>query len=82
MQLEQLRVLFQMEPALQSVDRLRTMQLGPGDVLLAASVQFRRGLRIDQVEAAIVRLEGAIASHHPEVRHLYFESSALRSALR
>jgi len=81
-QLASLRALFLREPALESVDSLRTMQLGPEEVLLAASVQFRRGMRIDEVEQAIARIESAIAELNPVIRHVYFEASGLRSALR
>lgn len=81
-QLASLRALFLREPALSSVASLRTMQMGPEDVLLAASVQFRRGMRIDEVEQAIGRIEAAIAAEHPIIRHVYFEASALRAALR
>jgi len=80
-QLAALHALFAREAALDSVASLRTMQLGPDDVLLAASVKFRRGMRIDEVEHAIARLEAAIAAEHPAIRHVYFEASALRSAL-
>ncbi|MBB3221200.1 cation diffusion facilitator family transporter [Pseudoduganella umbonata] len=80
-ELEALRALFLRESALESVASLRTMQMGPGDVLLAASVQFRRGMPIDEVEQAIGRLEAAVAARHPAVRHIYFEASALRAAL-
>lgn len=81
-QLAALRALFLREPALDSVASLRTMQMGPQEVLLAASVQFRRGMRIDEVEQAIARIEAAVAAEHPVIRHLYFEASALRAALR
>jgi len=81
-QLEALRGLFLREPALESVSSLRTMQLGPEEVLLAASVQFRRGLQIGEVEQAIARIETAIAAANPVIRHVYFEASGLRSALR
>ena len=80
-QLEGLRALFAREAALDSVASLRTMQMGPEEVLLAASVQFRRGMRIDEVEQAIARLEAAIAAEYPVIRHVYFEASALRAAL-
>jgi Co/Zn/Cd efflux system component len=46
------------DPAIESVGQLMTMQLGPDDVLLTAAVRFKRGMRIDEVEAAIERLEG------------------------
>jgi len=70
------------DPAIQSVGKLLSMQLGPDDVLLTAAVQFRRGMRIDEVEAAIERLERAVAAAYPAIQHIYFESGALRSALR
>ncbi len=81
-QLAALKALFLREPALDSVASLRTMQLGPEDVLLAASVQFRRGMSIDEVEQAIGRIEVAVAADHPEIRHLYFDASALRAVLK
>ena len=80
-QLTALYALFRREPALDSVASLRTMQMGPEDVLLAASVQFRRGMPIDEVELAIARLEAAIAAEHPVIRHVYFDASALRATM-
>ncbi|MCD2515620.1 cation diffusion facilitator family transporter [Massilia sp. G4R7] len=80
-QLASLHALFAREPALDSAASLRTMQMGPEEVLLAASVQFRRGMRIDEVEQAIARLEAAIAAEHPVIKHVYFEASALRAAM-
>ncbi len=81
-ELAALKELFLREPALDSVASLRTMQLGPEEVLLAASVQFRRGLSIDKVEAAIGRIETAVAAEHPVIRQIYFDASALRAAFK
>jgi len=81
-QLAALYALFRREPALDSVSSLRTMQMGPEEVLLAASVQFRRGMRIDEVEQAIARIETAVAGAHPVIRQIYFEASALRTSMR
>ncbi|MCC2972048.1 cation diffusion facilitator family transporter [Massilia sp. IC2-476] len=80
-QLAALYALFRREPALDSVASLRTMQMGPEEVLLAASVQFRRGMPIDEVEQAIARIEAAVAAEHPVIRQIYFEASALRTSL-
>jgi cation diffusion facilitator family transporter len=70
------------DPSIQNVGKLLSMQLGPDEVLLTAAVQFNRGMRIDEVEAAIERLEKAVAAAYPTIRHIYFESGALRSAMR
>jgi cation diffusion facilitator family transporter len=77
-----LRAILQNDPAIERVERVLTMQLGPDEILLTASVLFRRGMRIDEVERAIARLETAIHAENPAVGHIYFESAALRSALR
>ncbi|HZV66423.1 MAG TPA: cation diffusion facilitator family transporter [Telluria sp.] len=80
-QIRRLRELIAREPGIAAVGELLTMQLGPDEVLLNAAVAFRRGLRIDEVERVIERLEQAIAVHHPTIKHIYYESSAIRSAL-
>lgn len=75
------RAVFEADPAIQSVTALQSMQLGPDEVLLTAAVQFRRGMRIDEVEAAIERLEKSVSALYPSIRHIYFESGALRAAM-
>jgi divalent metal cation (Fe/Co/Zn/Cd) transporter len=76
-----LRQIFADDPDVIDVARVLTMQLGPDEVLLTASVRFRRCTSIDEVETAIARLEKTVAAVYPAIRHIYFESGALRSAL-
>jgi len=78
----QLKDIFRADPALETVGQLMTMQLGPDDVLLTAAVRFRRGMRIDEVDLAIARLEAAVREFDPAIRRVYFEAAALRSASR
>jgi cation diffusion facilitator family transporter len=75
------REVFEKDPSILSVTGLQSMQLGPDEVLLTAAVQFRRGMRIDEVEDAIERLEKSVTALYPAIRHIYFESGALRSAM-
>jgi cation diffusion facilitator family transporter len=75
------REVFENDPSILSVTGLQSMQLGPDEVLLTAAVQFRRGMRIDEVEDAIERLEKSVVALYPAIRHIYFESGALRSAM-
>jgi len=70
------------DPSIEDVGKVLSMQLGPDEVLLTVAVRFNRGMRIDEVEAAIERLEKAVAAAYPAIRHIYFESGALRSAMR
>lgn len=77
-----LRNIFCAAPSIDTVGRLLTMQLGPDEVLLTAAVQFKRGMRIDEVEHAIERLEARVRSAYPSIQHIYFESAGLRSGMR
>lgn len=70
------------DPSIEDVGKVLSMQLGPDEVLLTVAVRFNRGMRIDEVEAAIERLEKAVAAVYPAIGHIYFESGALRSAMR
>jgi cation diffusion facilitator family transporter len=79
--IRRLREVFETDAAILKVDKLLTMQLGPDEVLLTAAVQFKRGMRIDEVETAIERLEKSVAALFPSIQHIYFESAALRSAM-
>ena len=56
------------------VHRPLSMQLGPGDVLLAVDVEFTTKLSGPELASAIARLETRVRELRPEVRHLYIEA--------
>lgn len=58
---------------IRKINDLRTMHLGPHDVLVTASVDFQDGISARTVEDATGRLQAAIKSRFPEVRHLFIE---------
>lgn len=72
-----IREIFCSDPSIMSVGRLLTMQLGPDEVLLNAAVRFDRGMRIDEVEHAIARLEAKVRDADPTIQHIYFKSAGL-----
>ena len=76
-QIALLRKLLEDDPSIDRVDRLLTMQLGPAQALLTASVRFRQDMHIREVEQAMERLERKISSQCPTIRHIFFESSSL-----
>jgi len=76
-QIALLKKVFENDPSIDRVDRLLTMQLGPAQALLTASVRFKRDMHIGEVEQAIGRLERKISSQFPTIQHVFFESSSL-----
>ncbi|MBS0241090.1 MAG: cation transporter [Proteobacteria bacterium] len=59
-----------------AINELRTMHLGPEEIILAASLDFRDGETAEGVEATVSRLEARIKQRFPEVRHLFLEVQA------
>ena len=50
-----------------------TMHLGPEQVLLNIEVQFRPGITVEEVDAAIRRIEKRIQVPYPQVTHIFVE---------
>jgi len=59
-----------------TINELRTMHMGPDDVLLALSLDFEDGVAVGRVENAIYRIENNIKEAYPEVKRIYIEVQA------
>ncbi len=58
------------------INELRTMHMGPDDVLLALSLDFEDGIAVGRVENAIYKLENNIKGAFPEVKRIFIEVQA------
>lgn len=68
-------------PGISRVNELRTMHLGPQDILLNISLDFADALSSAQVEEAISTLEERIKSAHPDVKRIFIEAQNWRRHL-
>ena len=71
--LDGIRGIIVNEPAVVQINELRTMHLGPSDVLLTISIDFQDSVDAGTVETTVNRLEGQIKSRYPEVRRIFIE---------
>jgi divalent metal cation (Fe/Co/Zn/Cd) transporter len=67
------RHLLESETAVETVERLLTMHLGPRNVLVATEVRFDPQLSVPDVEAAMDRLEQKIDEQYPLVGQIFIE---------
>ncbi|MDA1098158.1 MAG: cation diffusion facilitator family transporter [Proteobacteria bacterium] len=74
---ESCRALLNGDRRVVRVAGIRTMHLGPREILLVADLDFADGLVSDQVEAASAELEIKLRANFPEIRHIYLESRSL-----
>ena len=68
-------------PGIGRINELRTMHLGPQDILLNISLDFADHLNSSQVEEAISTLEQRIKAEHPDVKRIFIEAQSVRRHL-
>lgn len=69
-----IRTILRNDERIAVTNEILTMHLGPQDVLVNLSVDFRDALSSADVEAAISELEEIIKSDFPEVRRVFIEA--------
>ena len=65
-------------PNVQSIIHLRTMHLGPDDLLLAAKVDFDHSLTVEELAHAIDQAELAVRAAVPKTTTIYIEPDIRR----
>jgi cation diffusion facilitator family transporter len=75
--LRHLRAIVAHDPAVECVDRLSTMYLGPEEVMLVIALQFRLETPLAEIRRAIARIKREIQARYPRVRHVFIDSAAI-----
>ena len=65
------RVRFPRSGAIRRIHTIRTMHLGPQDVLATVCIDFEDTVSAARVESIVADLEVAIKTRFPEIRHLF-----------
>jgi cation diffusion facilitator family transporter len=78
--LVRMRELVSADKAVERIGDIRTLYLGPNDLLVNLDVAFRAQADSEGVHAAITRIEAALKSAYPEVRRVYVEVESLGDA--
>ncbi len=60
-------------PSVEHLNELRSMHMGPNDILLALSLDFRDNLSAGQVEKCTHTFEMAIKQTYPQIKQLFIE---------
>ncbi|MFP6759455.1 MAG: cation diffusion facilitator family transporter [Alphaproteobacteria bacterium] len=71
--IEGVRDLANAESQVISVNELRTMHMGPNDILLALSLDFADAVPAGEVERTITALERAIKTSFPDIKRVFIE---------
>jgi len=66
-------------PEVERAVRVLTMQLGAHSVLVTGELQVRRDMKVEAIEALIVRLDEAVSSRVPEVIDTFWELKRVKA---
>ncbi len=72
-----IRAIVEAEDGIKGVNELRTMHLGPTDVLVNISLDFGDTLSANDIERSISNMERDIKSVYPEVKRLFVEAQSI-----
>lgn len=67
------------DPAVKRLVRALSMHLGPSEVLMTLEIEFQQDLTAASITNAVERLDRAIRTDHPEVKHLFLEAQSIRT---
>ncbi len=79
--LQNVRNIINAEKSILELNELRSMHLGPQDILITISVDFADGIKAEDIEKTISNLETQIKGQHPFVKRLYIEAQNVKDHL-
>jgi cation diffusion facilitator family transporter len=75
-----IRTAIEADAAVERLIHMRTQHIAPDELLIGAKVSFRDDLAVNELAAAVNRVETAVRSRVPEARVMYIEPDVLISA--
>jgi divalent metal cation (Fe/Co/Zn/Cd) transporter len=75
-----MRALVSADESVKAVGAIRTIYLGPSDLLVNLDAAFDPQLGSEAIHDAVTRIEGALKSAYPETRRVYVEVESLADA--
>jgi cation diffusion facilitator family transporter len=80
--LKELRRLIEADPAVEQLQHLNTLYLGPHEVLLTIELHFRSTISAVDVRRAVARLKQTIRSRHPDITRIFFGAESITDGSR
>ncbi len=68
--------LFDNHPKVDNVNEVLTMHLGPNDILLNLSLDFKNSISAGEVESIITEFEQKIKQIHPQIKRVFIEAQS------
>ncbi len=64
---------------LEGYGNIKTMHLGPDDILLGANINFKDHLTVAQIEPVIKDIKNKIVQNNPRIKHIFIETDSIKN---
>ncbi len=64
-------------PQLEGFGNIKTMHLGPEDILLGANINFVDDLKVSQIEPLIQEIKDKIVRDNPKIKYIFIETDSI-----
>ena len=75
--LKSARALVEADPAVERVQHLHTLYLGPHEVLLAIELRFRSTISALEVRESVARIRQVIRAQYPDITRIFFGAESI-----
>ena len=66
-------------PEIEAFGNIKTMHMGPHDIMLGASVNFKDDLKVGQIEPIVAELKKRIVTKNPDIKHIFIETDSIKN---
>lgn len=77
-QIARIEAILAAYPQIEAFGNIKTMHLGPHEIMLGANINFRDELTIRQIEPIVAEIKQKIIESNPDIKHIYIETDSYK----
>jgi len=77
-EIKEIEEIFRQYPQIEDFGNIKTMHLGPDDIMLGANINFKDDLSVRQIEPVVEEIKRKIIETNPDIKHIFIETGNFR----
>jgi len=79
-EIDEIAGIFKQYDEIEAFGNIKTMHMGPNDIMLGANINFKDDLTIKQVEPIVQEIKEKIVESNPDIKHIFIETDSIKKA--
>ncbi len=75
--LKSIETIFDQYDSLEAFGNIKTMHLGPDEILLGANINFKDELSVKEIEPIIQEIKQKVMAKNPDIKHVFIETDSI-----